>query len=486
MITYFIELAIIHLALTLVYIITMRGERQYQLMRYMLLITIPVAALVPLISFDGFLGTDTGSASTELNSIMVQSLTPIVVGTQSVMDRFSVLTWIYLSIAGLFLVYFLTGLISIVKLISNSRSVTIDGIKMHLIKEKGSFTFFGWIFINEQVIYDPDHEAILHHELAHARQFHSLDTFLVSVFRIFCWFLPSAWWLQLELKKIHEYEADRVALRHFSLTEYSNTLIKHTLKTNGWSLANSFHGGSVLKRIQVMKNQMKYISGWKLATLGTLYAVLIATFACNNELDREIEKIAEDTVVEMEMPSQAKELLESLHRQHPEKTYAYKELSVEEGEQVGTVYDILRMIHVEGNLVSFFYLKDRIGLVVELKNYTIDNQTNEKEKIFTIVENQPEFPGGIQAFYQYIAENLKYPHMARTQGIEGRVFVEFIVDQEGSITEVKTLKGIGAGCDQEAERVLRNAPRFTPGTEGGQLVKVKMVLPIIFELNRSI
>ena len=141
MIAYFIELAIIHLALTLVYIITMRGERQYQLMRYMLLFTIPVAALVPLISFDGFLGTETGSASTELNSIMVHSLTPIVVGTQSVIDRFSVLTWIYLSIAGLFLVYFLVGLISIVKLVSNSRSVTIDGIKMHLIKEKGSFTF---------------------------------------------------------------------------------------------------------------------------------------------------------------------------------------------------------------------------------------------------------------------------------------------------------------------------------------------------------
>ena len=94
MITYFIELAIIHLALSLVYFITLRGEQQYRLMRYILLLTIPVAALVPLISFEGFLGTDTGGASTELNSIMVHSLTPIVIGTQSVIDQFSIITWI--------------------------------------------------------------------------------------------------------------------------------------------------------------------------------------------------------------------------------------------------------------------------------------------------------------------------------------------------------------------------------------------------------
>ncbi|MBV6643325.1 MAG: TonB family protein [Cyclobacteriaceae bacterium] len=488
MIAYFIELAIIHLALTLVYMFTMRGERQYQLMRFLLLFTIPVAVIVPLISFEGFLGTNTGGASTELNSIMTHSLSPIVVGTQSAIDQYAVLTWVYLLITSALLLYFLAGLGSIWKLVRKSTPATIDGIRTHLIKERGSFTFLKWIFIHEEAISDKDHQAILHHELAHAQQLHSLDTIIVNIFRIFCWFLPSAWWLQKEMKKIHEYDADRIALKQFNLSDYSNTLIKHTLKANGWALANSFHGGSVLKRIHAMKNQMKYISGWKLATLGTLYAVLITTFACNNELDKEIEKIAEGAVLEAEIPPQAKELIEELHSKHPEKTYAYKELAVEEGEEVGTVYDILRKLHVEGNMVSFFYLKDRIGVVVELKDYMADAQSSKaprSNQVFTIVENQPEFPGGLQAFYKYISENLKYPSTARSIGIEGRVYVEFIVDEEGSITEVKAIKGIGAGCDQEAERVLRNAPRFNPGREGGETVKVKMVLPIIFKLDRS-
>lgn len=485
MITYFTELAIIHLALSLVYLITLRGEQQYRLMRYILLLTIPIAALVPLISFEGFLGTDTGGTSTELNSIMVHSLTPIVIGTQSVIDQFSIVTWIYLLITGAFLVYFLIGLAVILKLLVKSKQVNIDGIKAHLIKEKGSFTFFKWIFIHEDAISDTDHQAILHHELAHARQLHSLDILLIQIFRIFCWFLPSAWWLQKEVKKIHEFDADRIALRHFSLSDYSNILIKHTLRSNGWALVNSFHGGSVLKRIRAMKNQMKYISGWKLALLCTLYAVLITTFACNNELDQEIEKIADVTALEMEIPVQAKELIEDLHSKNPEKTYAYKELPLEEGEQVGTVYDILRKLHVDGNLVSFFYLKDRLGVVVELKNYTAKPPLKGGEQIFTIVENQPEFPGGLEAFYQYISKNLNYPATARSASIEGRVYVEFIVDQDGSITEVKTVKGIGNGCDAEAERVIRNAPRFNPGSEGGEPVKVKMVLPIIFKLSHE-
>ncbi len=488
MIAYFIELAIIHLSLTLVYIITLRGERQYPLMRFLLLFTIPVAVLVPLITFEGFLGTNTGTASTELNTIIEYSLSPIVVGTQSAIDKFAILTWIYLLIAGMLLIYFIVGLWSIAKLILKSTPTTIDGITIRLTKEKGSFTFLNWIFIPEEAVTDKEHRAIIQHELAHVKQCHSLDILLVNIFRVFCWFLPSAWWLQKEMHKIHEYEADRIALKRFSLSDYSNTLIKHTLKTNGFVLANSFHGGSVLKRVNAMKDQIKYISGWKLATLCTLYAVLITTFACNNELDKEIVKIADGTAIEREIPPQAKELIEELHAKNPEKTYAYKELAVKEGEEVGTVYDILRKLHIEGNLESIFYLKDRIGVVVELKDYVVDSQKKQTpagQQVFTIVENQPEFPGGLHSFYQYIAENLKYPTSARTIGVEGRVYVQFIVDENGSITEVKAVKGIGAGCDQEAERVLMNAPRFNPGREGGKPVKVKMVLPVIFKLDRS-
>lgn len=105
------------------------------------------------------------------------------------------------------------------------------------------------------------------------------------------------------------------------------------------------------------------------------------------------------------------------------------------------------------------------------------------DEVFTIVEDQPEFPGGMQAFFKYVSENMVYPSQARRMGIEGRVYVQFVVDKDGKVTEVKAVKGIGAGCDEEAERVLRESPSFKPGKQRGRPVKVRMVLPIIFKLS---
>ena len=110
-------------------------------------------------------------------------------------------------------------------------------------------------------------------------------------------------------------------------------------------------------------------------------------------------------------------------------------------------------------------------------------EEEEVDEVFTIVEDQPEFPGGMAAFYKYVGDNMEYPSQARRMGIEGRVYVQFVVDQQGNVTEVKAVKGIGAGCDEEAERVLREAPKFKPGKQRGRAVKVRMVLPIIFKLS---
>jgi periplasmic protein TonB len=105
------------------------------------------------------------------------------------------------------------------------------------------------------------------------------------------------------------------------------------------------------------------------------------------------------------------------------------------------------------------------------------------EQIFTIVENQPEPKGGMTAFYKYIGEDLKYPNLARRNNIEGRVFVKFVVEKDGSLTDVQVLKGIGGGCDEEAVRVIKGAPNWKPGKQRGRPVRVQMILPIVFKLE---
>ncbi|MCR9250465.1 MAG: energy transducer TonB [bacterium] len=110
-------------------------------------------------------------------------------------------------------------------------------------------------------------------------------------------------------------------------------------------------------------------------------------------------------------------------------------------------------------------------------------EEEEVEQIFTIVEDKPGFPGGDAAMYKYLGKNINYPSQARRMGIEGRVFVQFVVNKDGSISDVQAIKGIGAGCDEEAERVIKSMPKWKPGKQRGRPVKVRMVLPVFFKLN---
>ena len=87
------------------------------------------------------------------------------------------------------------------------------------------------------------------------------------------------------------------------------------------------------------------------------------------------------------------------------------------------------------------------------------------------------------AFYEFVQKKLKYPSQARRMGIEGKVFVQFVVDKAGNITEVTTVRGIGAGCDEEAVRVIKDSPQWKPGKQRGKSVKVRMILPITFKLG---
>ena len=107
----------------------------------------------------------------------------------------------------------------------------------------------------------------------------------------------------------------------------------------------------------------------------------------------------------------------------------------------------------------------------------------EVDEIFTIVEEPASPKGGMPAFYKYIGDKMKYPAQARRMGIEGKVFVEFVIGKDGSISDVKAVKGIGAGCDEEAVRVVQAAPSWSPGKQRGKSVKQRMVLPITFKLG---
>lgn len=111
--------------------------------------------------------------------------------------------------------------------------------------------------------------------------------------------------------------------------------------------------------------------------------------------------------------------------------------------------------------------------------------TENNGEIYQIVEEMPEFPGGIQKLMEFLSNNIQYPQVARDKGIQGRVFVSFIVEPDGSISNVKTTQNIGGGCDEEAVRVVKSMPKWKPGKQKGQAVRVGYQIPISFRLTSS-
>lgn len=116
-------------------------------------------------------------------------------------------------------------------------------------------------------------------------------------------------------------------------------------------------------------------------------------------------------------------------------------------------------------------------------SFALDSK-KEKDSVFTVVKQMPEFPGGVDALMQYLGANIKYPEQAKKDSIQGRVFVSFVVEKDGKVDEVKVLRGIGSGCDKESVRVISTMPDWTPGrNENGEAVRVAYNIPIKFALN---
>lgn len=126
---------------------------------------------------------------------------------------------------------------------------------------------------------------------------------------------------------------------------------------------------------------------------------------------------------------------------------------------------------------------DQNEVVEEYVAPEIEEEEVVEQEIFQIVEEMPTFPGGEQKLLEYVAKNVKYPQIARESGIKGRVFISFVVEPDGSVSNVKVLRGIGGGCDEEAMRVVKSMPKWKPGKQRGKAVRVSYMLPVNFQLQ---
>lgn len=178
-------------------------------------------------------------------------------------------------------------------------------------------------------------------------------------------------------------------------------------------------------------------------------------------LEAEQEEVIDVPIVELPPPPPPKQVIKQP-----------KIVEVPDEEEIEQEIEVELDVEVEEEAI--------IEEVVEVEEV---EEEEEVEQIFTVVEDPAQPKGGYPAFYKYIKKKMKYPKQARRMGVEGKVYVQFIVDQSGNITNIKIMKGIGAGCDEEAKRVIREAPKWKPGKQRGRPVKQKIVVPIVFKLG---
>ncbi|HMG94389.1 MAG TPA: M56 family metallopeptidase [Chryseolinea sp.] len=506
----------------LLYWILLRGETDFSLNRAFLLMSIAVSLVFPLFHFTSQTQlVPTISAlvpSTWLPEVVVYADgNPAAEEAQVTFDPWMLTRLAY--IAGLFIAFLvlLYRLIVLFKLIRTAQTYPMD--KFTILEsnkgEQSSFSFFNYIFIGKSAaLSQHEKEVIIDHERIHAQRLHSFDILLVNVLGILFWFNPVIRIYKKIFVHVHEYEADARAVKAHDVNDYCSLLAKVALLSADIRLASHFSNSLTVKRIEMIRKFKSKIKQWKVAALFGAIPLFFFVVSCQDQLVDDITELARNSSVAMDAPPAIVERFEAVKKVHPNSTYILVEFN-EEGDRllakmekahgIPSSIELFTPDHglyknstlnTEPEKISFNQSQEwelastemnglRTFAIIEYNTMAkkIAERSKDASDVFTIVDQTAKPSDGMAAFYEHVGIKLNYPAEARRMGIEGKVFVEFVVQTDGSLTDVKVTKGIGAGCDEMAETVVRTSPiKWIPGKNDGTPVKQRIVLPVTFRL----
>ena len=438
-----------------------------------------------------------------------------------------------------FLLRNLWSLVRMLYLIRHSRCRQMEN-GICLVIHQAGFAPFSWMkyIVISQTDLDENGTDILIHEEAHIRNRHSLDLLLVELCIWLQWFNPAAWLLKQELQNVHEYEADEAVLRQgIDAKRYQMLLIKKAVGARLYSIANSFNHSSLKKRITMMIR--KKSNPWaraKYLYVLPLAAVTVAAFA-RPEISEPLDEISSVKVNDLSAitGNNSPENLSVASNSAADVTLKMKVTDQTGSPIVGASVLIVNstsgtLTDLEGNFtlkvgddqrisVSYIGMKSvelsvKECLEKQIKEVrltsdadsgpqlTVVSQSSESasqkapqhnttsepqntEEVFMVVENMPEFPGGLNACLKFLADHVAYPKEAAEKKIQGRVIVQFVVMKDGSIANARVIRSVDPLLDAEALRVIGLMPKWKPGTQRGQAVNVKFTMPITFRLDKD-
>jgi len=429
-IIYFIKSALGMGIFFLAYILIIKKQRDFRFNRYYLIFSTVLAAIIPLINPE----IATAHFQNPINQITGIPLQEVIIGQASGPALSSGLTWKNLLYAIYWIgLIFMTGrfilsLFQLYNLIKKSENKNEDKLKIIFPKEKlPVFSFFHWIFINKDLYENQGARSILQHEKIHVEQKHSIDLILLQLLCIFQWFNPFVYLTKKSIKENHEFIADDdICLSTNPLSTYQMLLFRQASGIEFSPVTNSFNYSLLKKRMIMMKNQ-KSTKNSAMKITGVIMALMLAPFACNNTKQK-----------------------------------------IPEGPHKVAIVTKDKKVIIRDETPA-----ERAAVAAQV----------DTGQVFRVVEKMPKFPGGVNVLMHYLATNIKYPEQAKKDTIQGRVFINFIVEKDGRVSHVKVLKGIGHGCDKEAVKVVKEMPHWIPGQQRGKPVRVFFNPPIKFTLE---
>lgn len=354
-------------------------------------------------------------------------LPEIVVGSEAVEtgSRVFVLSeWIgYLYLAGVvvLLVRLVVQAFSLYRLIVRMPEKEINGVRVKCLNDpSGPFSFFGWIFMNPAAVKEDEISEILTHEMAHVKQHHSVDVLLAEMVSICCWMNPFAWLLKREVRLNLEFLADRKVMEAGFATKSYQYHLLGLAYNHKYGLSNNFNFSHLKQRIIMMNKKKSNAAGHIKYALFVLPA--FALLVAGNISCSQDASQTEDAKEEVVAP-----------------------------------------------------------VSPDAKEAPADSTA--KDEVFMVAEQMPEFPGGMKEMLKFLQENVKYPENAMKNNVQGRVIVQFVVEKDGTPTEFKVLRSVDPDLDAEALRVMKAMPKWKPGMQKGQVVRVKFTVPVSFKLQ---
>ena len=456
------------------------GDTFFALRRATLIGMCLVAMLVPGLNCSYWINKSVGmvSMANEYAAIVLPAVTVTPGGGGSIGWETTAMT-IYTMVACLFLLRFFWQLVSIVRLRSKCRTTDINGTKVYLLEsDEGPFSFFNWIFINPTKHNRQETDEIMTHELAHCRQLHSIDVLFTELFAIVFWANPFVWLLKREVRLNLEYLADNNVLAGGTDSKkYQYHLLGLAYRKNVATISNNFNVLPLKKRIKMMnKKRTKRIAKVKYALYIPLAAALLVVSNIET-VARDIANVAK--AMPMAKASVKQEKMVDL-------SFGNKAtVTVESRKNVQSTEAIERKdnkMEVQADNRNSEMSAQKVEETTEVANEESAEKGPKKspKKVYDHIENMPTFNGNLN---QWLLQNMKYPVEAMNKKEQGKVIVQFIVSENGEVSEPKIIRSVSPALDEEACRIVLAMPKWNPGKLKGKPVAVRYMLPITFRLQ---